>query len=511
MKRILGNLNELTAKDSPVYKGLFERQMYFNQIQRNGTALLANQSYYEGLILDLSSKIIQFDDFDQNKFMGRDARIDSKVSYFEENILNGYLIGFEGFGTYYNGVLSQKNEDFQRFILTYGVAFFLTIFSFSILSIYLTLKIKGKIKKICLSFCNMSKQDYNSRKHKLEAFLKSLKSLESNDFSNFVMKNFQKENRKLGRTQNLGKSRDRKMIKKKKGGKGKSYFFNLEFPILGIITFYILQTALALTLIIHITSVAGNRIILTQRVLTMQNLIRKKLTLMTSIKQYVILGSGRMIKNGSALQFIHDYNTKIEEENVQMMGVFEFEDTQGNLNDFLNVYFNKIANKSLCEITPDLRNSTEMCTDMDNGIPSKGYIQSFIRISKFFKDTIRRLNGTEEENLGILGDEEFKSLEYMVSNVYYPSFFHIVDDFVHNFLEFLAVDLEQSKAYYLVAFGVGTILGWIFVVLGFLKIWYKLDQTIFGFQVLGIEGILHNGVTRLRFIEVYGLKNNYKF
>lgn len=484
--------------------------MNFKILLPNNTLKMDRQTFYQS-ILDLCSRIIEFDGLDRKDFFkGNIDTFHSKIQFFEVNMMNGVMMGFMNFKNKLILFLTEKNLKYGNKVLIFGLLFSFLILTLTFISIFLVIKIRKKIKMIFESFGRMGKIDSEGRIDVLDKFTKSIRKLKESDFSKIELKKFEMNTRSNHKKKdNFKRKKERRILK----GKNKTYCFRMMFPIFTIITFFILQSLVALFMIYQLKQVSDARIEISTKTFKIHNLVGKQLMLLSAIKQFLTLGPMNMIMGGKALDYIKDIEEEVQFESSNIRQLSESITNCYFISGFLEEHFSKLENKSLCEVNHDLEDFQEICNDMDNGIPSKGYIQSHFRVLKFLRETVTRIensDGGKESRVNIMEDFEFRTMEFMIENVYSPSFMEIACHFVEESLEFLENNSDSMASIFTYIFVCSTFFGCIFVINGFSKIWQRLDETIFGFQLLGIDEVIQNAKTRVELFKVFGMKSNYK-
>jgi hypothetical protein len=110
----------------------------------------------------------------------------------------------------------------------------------------------------------------------------------------------------------------------------------------------------------------------------------------------------------------------------------------------LNKYLDFHKNASLCDQATTLINKTELCTMVDDGIPSQGFIQSYYRVVKYLERAYFQLQQKDFVAETLLLDPEFVEMDYAFENVYFPGqlfFEHEMKYFLRDFLSINAVEV----------------------------------------------------------------------
>lgn len=457
------------------------------------------------------SKIITIDEFDMNDFSENYylSKRGYAVMYLKENMLDGFNLGYEKFSEEFSKLLEKKYDSFSKYIMTLMLTLTGIMIVFSLISFTCVLKIRGEIIGIYTGFMGMKEKQFKKKLENLDKILKNAKFEEGNIYKSVrSIGNFTTRSQIFVR-KNV--SKNKKFKRKYRRTKRRSFYcMNLQFPISVIFIFYSLLTAISFYTTNQFESKASSRVLLTQKIIDMNNLIQNQIGLITAIKQFIILGPDKNISGKNPLEYIKELNEKVELENREIRKISDFS-TNPELNNAIYDFFSKIEKQSLCEFTPSLTNDLEFCTGMDNAIPAQGYTQSYFRISQFLRETVERIKPDKMMmNHMILHDDEFKIVEYMVLNVYYPAFFQITVEFMNILLTFIEETTDKAKLNaYLLMIGCLSF-GWVFIILSFHKIRCKVDQAVFVFRCVDLDHIIGNSITRLKFFKIYGLRRNQK-
>lgn len=489
MQEIYKFIGEFGEKNSI----LFSNKVNYYLRKVEGEKKEITNSFYQGYLLFGTAKILQIEKLPLVSYIKTTERSD--LLFIIDNFMNGLMIGernfinfaFNDIETLYSGVINIIVQNLIVVLCLIGILLLTTI--------VLVIKIKNSFKETYHSFSNITEGEYDERVKILtdvEDIIAQFKI--SGYYADFMGYN------------------ERGMLKKslkKKGGKFQNnfYCFKVLAAMSFLVLFYFLQAIFSSSMMLIWKSEVDTALWITNKQKLTRKVIEEQTVFFNSLKQLMILGESYEVNNTKVKEFLPKLKEQMEASSGTIFEIFE--ESDGYLRGNVSTFLKEKSNASLCESVHELEERQELCSLLDNKIPSKGYVQSYFRVTQYLKKLHSMIEKGESLNKDILNHKEFIDLEYTWENVYLDSFLELEHELHHFFEEFILENLKETVEVLVMIMIIFVIVRFLFSLISIIVIFKRIREVAFSYQLLSIDTVIDNTGVRLKFLKLFRLDQKY--
>lgn len=492
-KRLTDFHNFLNKEQHLVQDGklelLFTKNMDIIQILPNKSSITLNNSFYQGYLLTSAENVEVLSKLKISDY----SSISENIEFlsFQENVMNGLLESFQKFESELRAISFEKYETFKNFQLNFLIVLIILMAISMIAAIHTVLKVRGYLKKIYENLQKVTKGEIKERKIEIKTLEKILFYFKKENYFGDFMGYRDSPVFKIDHTRSQKHFTDRK------------YCFRLTFSIISIVVFYLIKVIAAFLIMISLRNNVNTTIWINKKLEIGCKLIYNQAVLMNGIKQSLIFGKESKIFKKNGNEFLENFNTEVHDSSDIVYQLAEEGDDLSYHEETLNI-LEKISIESICEFNTFLKNNSEYCK-LDNGIPAKGLVQSYLRVIQYLDGVYKALKNKDFNFEEILKNGEFVEFEYTFENVYLPTFLGIGDFFFGVIKDFFLSETERMVNLVWTSILIFLSLAMFFVVKSYLNLVQQIEISIFGYQGFSIHTVLGNTALRLSFLGVFGI------
>jgi len=422
------------------------------------------------------------------------------------NTMNGIWSAYTLYSSYIYGQLKSSYELFIPYLTTSIATLLLLTSILLIASSICILLIKRIIDSIYSTMMNLRQSDFNKRIDMMTALDSTLNTFKKEFFcKDFIgTKSLVIDERNAAKAEfKISKTQHKRVVRYTLYGLGSS---------LGIILFYYLLQMLLYFIILYLFRANISRILW---VAERHNIVRELLLTQqysyNALQQELIFGDRFFINGQIPSSILKTIGEDLRNQSALALSLDQAASDK-SIDSQLSANLTIFSQEDLCKFVPSLKDREELCDLLDNKIPGKGYLQSFLRNSQYLSDFYKTIDfaANDKDRSQYLNDPEFVEWEFTLEEVYWECYEFLLE-YTTSAIERICLvviegEVKNGIRTCTLLFGFFSV---IFIGMSFKNISNKIKTAMFNVQVIPISLIVDNSIMKIRFIELLRLNKNY--